>query len=76
MDKLDRAVKRLTDDWPANPFWIYTSPDGGKNVYRAMRTDVCPEGFRDSNGQPMKQLHSIDGKIVARDEDYGFKEKK
>ena len=28
MDKLDRAVKRLTDDWPANPYWIFTSPDG------------------------------------------------
>ena len=75
MDKLDRAVKRLTDDWPANPYWIFTTPDGGKNVYRAMRTDVCPEGFRDSNGQPIKQLHSVNGKVVARDEDYGIKEK-
>jgi hypothetical protein len=76
MDKLDRAVKRLTDDWPANPFWIYTTPDNGKNVYRAMRTDVCPEEFLDYTGQPMRQLFSVDGKIVACDSDYGIKEKK
>ena len=74
MDKLDRAVKRLTDDWPSNSFWIYTSPDGGNRVYRAMRTDVCPEHFKDINGQPIKQLYSIDGTIVAVDRDYGTQE--
>ena len=75
MDKLDRAVKRLTDDWPANPYWIFTTPDGGKNVYRAMRPDVCPECFQDSYGQPLKQLYSVNGNVVARDEDYGIQEK-
>ena len=74
MDKLDRAVKRLTDDWPSKPFWIYTSPDGGNRVYRAMRTDVCPEHFKDIKGQPIKQLYSIDGTVVAVDQDYGIQE--
>ena len=75
MDKLDRAVKRLTDDWPSKPFWIYTSPDGGNRVYRAMRTDVCPEHFKDIHGHPIKQLYSIDGTVVAVDQDYGTQEK-
>lgn len=75
MDKLDKAVRRLTDDWPSNPFWIYTTPDRGSRVYRAMRTDVCPEHFRDIHGQPIKQLYSIDGTVVAVDQDYGIKEK-
>jgi len=75
MDKLDKAVRRLTDDWPSNPFWIYTTPDRGSRVYRAMRTDVCPEHFRDIHGQPIRQLYSIDGTVVAVDQDYGIKEK-
>ena len=75
MDKLDKAVRRLTDDWPSNPFWIYTTPDRGNRVYRAMRTDVCPEHFRDIHGQPIRQLYSIDGTVVAVDQDYGIKEK-
>ena len=39
-----------------------------------MRTDVCPECFKDSHGQPAKQLYKIDDKVVARDEDYGTQE--
>ena len=73
MDKLDRAIKRITMDWPANPHWIYTSPDQIK-VYRQMRQDVCPEEFKNSKGTPNKQLYSIDGKIVGKDENYGDKE--
>jgi hypothetical protein len=73
MDKLDRAIKRITMDWPANPHWIYTSPDQIK-VYRHMRQDVCPEEFKNSKGTPNKQLYSIDGKIVGKDENYGDKE--
>lgn len=71
MDDLDLAERRLKGDWPKNPYWIYTTPDNGKHVYRAMRTDVCPEIFKDSYGQPMKQLCSVNGENVAHDEDYG-----
>jgi hypothetical protein len=41
-----------------------------------MRQDVCPEEFKNSKGTPNKQLYSIDGKIVGKDEDYGNKENK
>jgi len=75
MDVLDRAERRLKGEWPSNPRWIYTTPDNGKHVYRAMRTDVCPDVFKDTSGQPYKQLCSIDGINVARDEDYGTQEK-
>jgi len=73
MDKLDKAIRRITEDWPANPHWIYTSPDQ-KKVYRQMRQDVCPEEFKNYKGTPNKQLYSIDGKIVGKDENYGDKE--
>jgi hypothetical protein len=73
MDKLDKAVRRLRDDWPAEPYWIFTSPDG-KKVYRSMRTDVCPEEFKNSKGTPNKQLYSIEGEVVGKDQDYGDKE--
>jgi len=75
MDVLDHAERRLRGDWPMNPFWIYTSPDNGKHVYRAMRTDVCPDVFRDIHGQPIRQLYSVDGNVVATDDDYGTQEK-
>lgn len=75
MDKLDKAIKRICDEWPIEPHWIYTTPDKGKHVYRAMRNDVCPECFRDSHGQPIKQLITVNGRTVARDEDYGKQEK-
>jgi len=75
MDKLDKAIRRITDDWPAEPHWIYTSPDQRK-VYRQMRQDVCPEVFKNAKGTPNKQLYSIDGVIVGKDEDYGDKENK
>ena len=39
-----------------------------------MRTDVCPEVFKDSYGQPVKQLCTVNGEHVARDEDYGKQE--
>ena len=73
MDKLDKAIKRITMDWPKNPHWIYTSPDK-KHVYRQMRQDVCPEEFKNDKGTPNKQLFSIDGVRVGKDEDYGNKE--
>lgn len=73
-EKIDYAIKRICFDWPANPYWIYTSPDRGKTVYRAMRTDVCPDIFKDSYGQPIKQLYTIDGKVVSKDSDYGKEE--
>ena len=75
MDKLDKAIRRITDDWPAEPYWIFTSPDGNK-VYRQMRQDVCPEVFKNTKGTPNKQLYSIDGVVVGKDEDYGDKENK
>ena len=74
-DKVDIAIRRLVNEWPRNPYWIYTSPDNGKTVYRAMRNDVCPEVFRDSAGQPVRQKYTVNGKVVARDEDYGTQEK-
>lgn len=74
LDKVDKAIRRICDEWPVEPYWIYTTPDNGKHVYRAMRTDVCPEVFKDSFGQPIKQLCSVNGKNVARDEDYGKQE--
>jgi hypothetical protein len=75
MDKLDKAIRRITDDWPAEPYWIFTSPDGN-TVYRQMRQDVCPEVFKNAKGTPNKQLYSIDGVVVGKDEDYGDKENK
>lgn len=75
MDKLDKAIRRITEDWPAEPHWIYTSPDQNK-VYRQMRQDVCPDIFRNEKGTPNKQLYSIDGVVVGKDEDYGDKENK
>ena len=74
MDNFDRAVERIKGNWPSNPYWIYTTPDYGKHVYIAMRSDVCPEVFKDSQGQPVKQLCSVNGEHVARDEDYGKQE--
>jgi hypothetical protein len=74
MDKFDYAVKRIKGEWPANPRWIYTTPDKGKTLYRSMRGDVCPECFKDSNGQAPRQLYKVDNKVVAHDEDYGTQE--
>ena len=51
MDNFDRAVERIKGTWPADPCWIFTSPDNGETVFRNMRSDVCPECFRDSNGK-------------------------
>ena len=39
-----------------------------------MRTDVCPEEFKNSKGTPNKQLYSIEGEVVGKDQDYGDKE--
>ena len=39
-----------------------------------MRSDICPEEFKDSHGQPIKQICSVNGEQVARDEDYGTQE--
>ena len=74
MDNFDRAVERIKGTWPADPCWIFTSPDNGETVFRNMRSDVCPECFRDSNGQPARQLYSLNGKVVSRYEDYGKQE--
>ena len=73
MDKLDKAIRRIVDEWPKNPRWIYTSPDQDK-VYRQMRRDVCPDIFKNDKGEPNKQLYSIGGVVVGKDEDYGNKE--
>ena len=70
-DKTEYAIKRLTDEWPKEPYWIYTTPDQGKTLYRAMRTDVCPDCFKDAYGQPIKQLYKIEDKIVGTDANYG-----
>jgi len=70
-DKIDYAVKRICFDWPANPYWIYTSPDQGKTIFRAMRIDVCPDIFKDSHGVPLRQLYKKDGEIVGLDKNYG-----
>jgi hypothetical protein len=75
MDRFDKAIKRIKGEWPKDPIpWIFTTPDNGKTVYRAMRSDICPEEFKDSYGQPMKQICSVNGEQVARDEDYGTQE--
>ena len=74
MDNFDKAVERLKGNWPSDPHWIFTTPDNGETVFRSMRSDVCPECFRDSRGQPVKQLYSLNGKVVAQDEDYGKQE--
>lgn len=73
---MDIAERRLKGTWPKNPYWIYTTPDNGHTVYRAMRTDVCPDIFKDSYGQPIKQLYSVDGEIVAHDDNYGHTQEK
>ena len=70
-DKIDHAVRRICDEWPAEPCWIYTTPDQGKTLYRAMRTDVCPDIFKDAHGVPLKQLYKKDGEIVGLDKNYG-----
>lgn len=74
-DPVEEAMKRICLDWPKNPYWIFTSPDQHK-VYRQMRQDVCPEEFKNAKGTPNKQLYSIGGVVVGKDEDYGNKENK
>jgi|TARA_B100000073_G_C23630643_1_gene532417 hypothetical protein len=74
MDNFDHAVARIKGEWPQTPYWIFTTPDQGKTLYRAMRSDVCPDCFKDSYGQPIKQLYSVDGEIVGLDKDYGKQE--
>jgi hypothetical protein len=72
MDKLDKAVARIRGEWPSDPIpWIFTTPDQGKTVYRAIRTDVCPDIFKDSHGQPVKQLYQEGGIQVGFDNTYG-----
>lgn len=73
VDPVEKAIRRICDEWPKDPYWIYTSPDGNK-VYRQMRNDVCPDIFKNEKGTPNKQLHSIGGVVVGKDEDYGNKE--
>lgn len=72
-DTMEKAIRRICDEWPSDPRWIFTSPDGDK-VYRQMRTDVCPDIFKNDKGEPNKQLYSIGGVVVGKDEDYGNKE--
>tara|TARA_B100000927_G_scaffold170616_1_gene137588 strand:+ start:724 stop:966 length:243 start_codon:yes stop_codon:yes gene_type:complete len=72
-NKMEKAMKRICLDWPKNPHWIFTSPDGDK-IYRQMRTDVCPDVFKNDKGEPNKQLYTIGGVVVGKDEDYGNKE--
>lgn len=74
LDKVDKAIRRICDEWPVEPYWIYTTPDNGNHVFRAMRTDVCPDCFRDPYGQPIKQLYKKGEEIVGCDEDYGKQE--
>ena len=74
-DKVEEAIKRIVLEWPRNPRWIYTSPDGVK-VYRAMRQDVCPEIFKNDKGTPNKQLYTVNSEVVGKDNDYGNKENK
>ena len=72
MDKFDKAIKRIKGEWPKEPIpWIFTTPDNGKTVYRAMRSDICPEEFKDSYGQPIKQLYQQGGIQVGFDNAYG-----
>lgn len=72
-DPVEEAIKRILLEWPKNPHWIFTSPDRVK-VYRQMRTDVCPELFKNTKGTPNRQLYSVGGLVVGKDEDYGNKE--
>ena len=72
-DTMEKAIRRICDEWPSDPRWIFTSPDGDK-VYRQMRRDVCPDIFKNSKGEPNKQLYTIGGVVVGKDEDYGNKE--
>ena len=72
-DTMEKAIRRICDEWPSNPRWIFTSPDGNK-VYRQMRKDVCPDVFKNDKGEPNKQLYTIGGVVVGKDEDYGNKE--
>lgn len=72
-DTMEKAIRRICDEWPSDPRWIFTSPDGNK-VYRQMRTDVCPDVFKNDKGEPNKQLYTIGGVVVGKDEDYGNKE--
>lgn len=72
-DTMEKAIRRICDEWPSNPRWIFTSPDGNK-VYRQMRKDVCPDIFKNDKGEPNKQLYTIGGVVVGKDEDYGNKE--
>ena len=72
-DTMEKAIRRICDEWPSNPRWIFTSPDGDK-VYRQMRTDICPDIFKNDKGEPNKQLYTIGGVVVGKDEDYGNKE--
>tara|TARA_R110000868_G_scaffold312040_1_gene572989 strand:- start:452 stop:700 length:249 start_codon:yes stop_codon:yes gene_type:complete len=77
MDKLDKAVARIRGEWPSDPIpWIYTTPDKGRTIYRAIRSDVCPEIYKGKDGQSFKQLYKIDDKIVGFDNTYGDEEKK
>ena len=75
MDDLERAERRLKGVWPKNPTWIFTSPDGGRSVYRSMRADSCPEELK-IDGHPPKQLYKLDDQIVAKDKDYGLQGEK
>ena len=72
-DTMEKAIRRICDEWPSNTRWIFTSPDGDK-VYRQMRRDVCPDVFKNDKGEPNKQLYTIGGVVVGKDEDYGNKE--
>ena len=74
-DKVEEAIKRIVLEWPRNPRCIYTSPDG-VNVYRSMRTDICPDIFKNDKGTPNKQLYKVNDVVVGKDRDYGNKENK
>ena len=71
MDKLDKAVARIRGEWPSDPIpWIYTTPDKGKTIYRAIRSDVCPEIYKGKDGQSFKQLYKMQApKYVERNID-------
>jgi len=71
VDDLDKAEKRLKGEWPKNPVWIFTSPDGGRSVYRSMRSDICPEELK-IDGQAPKQLYKLGDQVVGTDNDYGL----
>ena len=57
VDSVEKAIRRICDEWPSEPCWIFTSPDGNK-VYRQMRRDVCPDIFKNDKGEPNKQLYT------------------